>query len=292
MVDGYGTQTLNNSSFSGNSAGNGGGSIYRAHALYFTINYCAISGNSARNGGGIYDDGSGYLEGSAWMTINSSTLNGNSGATGGGIFNDGEERGDTHLKITNSTISENTATYGGGLANNGSDGFYVSVQISSTTFNSNSATKVGGNIYNVGQAGQDTVIVTVTNTILKSGPFGGNIFDDSHTVSSLGYDLSNDGCGGFLMGPGDQTNTEPMLGPLQNNGGPTLTHALLPGSPAINAGDPNFIPPPSYDQRGPGFDRVVNGRIDIGSFEVQGPARMPAPGRNPTLRPRPTLHAR
>ena len=68
-----------------------------------------------------------------------------------------------------------------------------------------------------------------------------------------------------------------MLGPLQDNGGPTFTHALLPGSPAINAGDPSFTPPPFYDQRGPGFDRVVNGRIDIGSFEVQGPTPTPTP---------------
>ena len=56
---------------------------------------------------------------------------------------------------------------------------------------------------------------------------------------------------------------------MQDNGGPTFTHKLLPGSPAINAGDPNFTPPPFFDQRGPGFDRVVNGRIDKGSFEVQ-----------------------
>jgi hypothetical protein len=60
-----------------------------------------------------------------------------------------------------------------------------------------------------------------------------------------------------------------MLGPLQDNGGPTFTHALLRRSPAINAGDPNFTPPPSNDQRGPGFRRVRNGRIDIGSYEVQ-----------------------
>jgi hypothetical protein len=165
------------------------------------------------------------------------------------------------------------ANYGGGLTNNGDDGFYVSVQISSTTFSSNSATQVGGNIYNTGQAGGDTVILTLTNTILKSGRLGGNIFDESGTVLSLGYNLSNDGCGGFLTGPGDQTDTEPMLGRLQNNGGPTLTHALLPGSPAVNAGDPNFAPPPSYDQRGAGFDRSANGRIDKGSFEVQQPAR-------------------
>jgi len=60
-----------------------------------------------------------------------------------------------------------------------------------------------------------------------------------------------------------------LLGPLQDNGGSTFTHELLSGSPAIDAGDPNFTPPPFFDQRGPGFDRVVNSRIDIGSFEVQ-----------------------
>jgi PKD repeat protein len=60
-----------------------------------------------------------------------------------------------------------------------------------------------------------------------------------------------------------------MLGPLQDNGGPTFTHKLLTGSPAINAGNPNFTPPPFYDQRGPGFDRVRDGRVDIGAFEVQ-----------------------
>jgi hypothetical protein len=67
-----------------------------------------------------------------------------------------------------------------------------------------------------------------------------------------------------------------MLGPLQNNGGPTFTHALSPGSPAIDTGDPNFTPPPFYDQRGPGFERAFNGRIDIGSFEAQ-PTPTPTP---------------
>jgi hypothetical protein len=76
---------------------------------------------------------------------------------------------------------------------------------------------------------------------------------------------------GALNATGDSVNTDPKLDPngLQDNGGPTATIALQPGSPAIDAGDPNFTPPPSYDQRGPGFPRVVNGRIDIGAFEVQ-----------------------
>jgi len=97
------------------------------------------------------------------------------------------------------------------------------------------------------------------------------------TVTSLGYNLSSDaaggdgttGPGGFLNATGDIRNTDPQLGPLQGNGGPTFTHALLTGSPAIDAGDPNFTPPPFYDQRGTPFVRVANGRIDIGSFEVQ-----------------------
>ena len=68
--------------------------------------------------------------------------------------------------------------------------------------------------------------------------------------------------------------------PQQNNRGPTFTHALLPGSPAIDAGDPSFTPPPYFDQRGLPFVRVVNGRIDIGSLE--------APRQRPTPIPRST----
>ena len=98
---------------------------------------------------------------------------------------------------------------------------------------------------------------------------GENIFNNGGTVTSHGYNISSDNGGGYLNGPGDQINTDPLLGPLQNNGGPTLTHAPLPGSPAIDAGDPSFTPPPFNDQRGCPFDRVFNGRIDIGSVETQ-----------------------
>jgi hypothetical protein len=111
--------------------------------------------------------------------------------------------------------------------------------------------------------------VEIGNTILNAGGSGVNISNGGGTVISLGYNLSSDNGGGFLTGPGDQINTDPLLGPLQDNGGPTFTHELLPGSPAIDAGDPSFTPPPFFDQRGPGFDRVVNGRVDKGSFEVQ-----------------------
>jgi len=163
---------------------------------------------------------------------------------GGGIFNVG------NLTVTNSTISDNTASVGGGAVYNDS----------------------GGQTAQIG------------DTVLNAGASGGTIFNNGGTVTSLGYNLASDDGGGVLTGPGDQINTDPVLGPLQDNGGPTFTHALLPGSPAIDAGHPNFTPPPFNDQRGTGYPRMLNGRIDIGSFEVQPP--------RPTPRPRPTPHPR
>ena len=172
------------------------------------------------------------------------------------------------------------------------DGFAegsASLTLSYSTLSGNSATQ-GGGVYNQGTFAKG--LVSLANTILNEGAAGENIYNDQGTVASLAYNLSSDDGGGYLTGPGDHINTDPMLGPLQNNGGPALTHALLPASPAINAGDPNFTPPPLFDQRGPGFDRVVNDRLDIGSFEVQTPAPSPTPRPTPASRPRPTPYHR
>src|SRR5207248_2878598 len=122
----------------------------------------------------------------------------------------------------------------------------------------------------------------IGNTILKTGDSGENLYSNGDGgVTSLGYNISSDNGNGYLIGPGDQINTDPVLGPLQDNGGPTFTHELLQGSPAINAADPNFTPPPFFDQRGPDFWRVRNGRIDVGSFEVQA-GSTPSPTPTPT----------
>src|SRR5436853_776200 len=135
-------------------------------------------------------------------------------------------------------------------------------------------------------------VLDIGNTVLKAAVSGVNLdIAKLATVTSHGYNVSSDDAGGFFTGPGDQINTDPLLGPLQDNGGPTFTHALLPSSPAIDAGDPNFTPPPFFDQRGPGFNRVVNGRIDKGSFEVQaGSTPTPTATATPTatLPPSPT----
>ena len=197
---------------------------------------------------------------------------------GGGVYNYGGT-----LTVTNSTISGNGVNVpdpsgGGGGVYNSAGG---TLAVTNSTFSGNLAPPAqGGAIFNAAQA-------TVGDAVLNAGTSGGTIFNNGGTVTSIGYNLASDDGGGVLTGPGDQINTDPMLGPLQDNGGPTFTHALLPGSPAINAGDPNFTPPPFFDQRGPRYHRVFNGRIDVGSFEVQ-PSPVPTPRPRPTPHPRPT----
>ena len=160
--------------------------------------------------------------------------------------------------------------------------------VSNSTISGNSATGNGASIYNTQAGGSATL--ELSNAILNTGISGENIFNDGGTVTSHGYNLSSDDGGGYLTASGDQINTDPLLGPLQDNGGPTFTHALLPGSPAIDTGDPSFTPPPFYDQRGPDFWRVRNDRIDVGSLEVQtGSTPTPPPTATPTPTPTPLL---
>jgi len=209
-----------------------------------------MNGN-AGYGGGIYN----FF---TTLTITNSTISGNFSGSGGGIVNDSGT-----LIIDNSTISGNGP--GGGILmfSSLSDDFPAgAVTITNSTFSDNA----GGGI-NIDSNTREAL--TIGNTILKAGSI--HIYGyGSVPPTSLGYNLSDDGGGGVLTGPGDRINTDPLLGPLQDNGGPTFTHALLCNSPAINAGNPSFTSPPDYDQRGIGFPRVVNGRIDIGAFEVQG----------------------
>jgi len=225
-------------------------------------------------GGGILNEGS-------TLSVINCVVSGNSTDSTGGGISDGFMTGST-LMIESSTLSGNYAgDYGGGIENSGT------VTINNSTLSGNTGEFAGGGIYNT-RTSAGAAVVEIGTTILKRGASGQNIGNNSGTVTSRGYNLSSDDGGGYLTGPGDQINTDPLLGPLQDNGGPTLTHALLAGSPAIDAGDPNFIPPPSTDQRGCPFDRVFNGRIDIGSFETQPPRRpCSTPRPRPTPQPRP-----
>ena len=268
ILNSGGTLVITNSVVTDNLAGvpdpfalGYGGGILNDGTL--TITNSTISNNQAdQSGGGIENGGT--------LTINSSTISGN-GAIGG---HDGQPWGQGggisgNVTFSNSTLSGNYASLsGGGLNGTGT--------ISNSTLSDND----GGGISVSGT-------LEIGNTVLNAGTSGPNISNNGGMVVSHGYNVSSDDAAGYLTGPGDQINTDPMLGPLQDNGGPTSTHALLPGSPAIDTGDPNFTPPPLYDQRDSPFVRVFNNRIDVGSFEVQPQRRVtPTPRPHPTPAPR------
>ena len=266
---------INNSSVTNNS----GAGIYN-DALGDGIATLNITGSSLTNnsGGAIYSRG--WLctfcpHGTATVQITDSSITGNgSTPNGGAIYSDTGLPGPTTVSLTNSTVSGNAGA-----------GMYISIEAAALVSNSTISGNSEGGIYTeLGAPTGGSIVVNSTmndnhveiwnggadikDTIFNVSSGGHSIVSDGfNTIMSDGYNVSSDDGAGYLNAPGDQINTDPVLGPLQDNGGFTLTHALLPGSPAINAGDPSFTPPPFYDQRGPGYDRVRGGRIDVGSFE-------------------------
>ena len=226
-----------------------------------------ISGNSVGKTGGPSGEGGGvhtYQQGGKTpgnLTVINSTISGNFAFSAGG----GIACGFSGLTVINSTISGNSAgAYGGGIA----DGS-LGLMVVNSTVSGNLAATCGGICGGT---------VEIGNTILNANA-SGNI---AGTVTSHGYNVCSDDAGGLLTAPGDQINTDPLIGPLQDNGGPTFTHLPLAGSPAIDAGDPNFSPPPSHDQRGPCYYRVFGRHIDIGSVETQPRPRCVTPAPRPS----------
>jgi predicted outer membrane repeat protein len=141
--------------------------------------------------------------------------------------------------------------------------------VTDCTFSGNSANHDlfgGGGIYNAG-----TSRLRLRNTLVaeNSAQSGGPDVDGA--LTSFGHNLIGIGDGGSGYASTDLVGTsanpiDPKLGPLQDNGGPTWTLALLPGSPAIGAG---ALTDMEWDQRGPGYARSVNGTTDIGAYEIQ-----------------------
>jgi hypothetical protein len=133
-------------------------------------------------------------------------------------------------------------------------------------------TLIAGNF----QGATGTTRDDVSGPLDPSGDY--NLIGDGTGMTGL-----SNGVNGNLVGSADNP-IDPQLGPLDDNGGPTLTHALLSGSPAIDAGNNAYAT--DWDQRGPGYPRIVNGIIDIGAFEVQQDGGS-APGRfsRPAIKP-------
>ena len=187
---------------------------------------------------------------------------------GGAVFNAGQ------LTINNSTLAGNSAYYyGGGIFNNAYGG--GTLTINNSTLSGNSA-NTGGGIYIHPNNQHGTAILQ--NSVLANNSSGGNC---SGSISSNGYNMSSDDSCNF-SNSGDRNDTNPLLGPLQNNGGPTQTMALLPGSPAIDAGNPSGCTDGNghlltTDQRGmPRPDSEDTGGCDMGAYESQtGPSTRP-----------------
>jgi hypothetical protein len=243
--NGTGTVNLINSALSQNSAGAGGGISNNSTGTVNITNSTLSSNSSSGMGGGINNNSTGTVN------IIVSTLTNNSGAGGGGINNDNTGA----INLFNCTVVDNSAlvTSGGGIRN------------------------------------VTTGSVQPRNSIiaLNTGPTGPDL---SGAFSSQGCNLigKNDGSTGFLNGSNcdrvgsNASPLDPLLGPLQNNGGPTQTRAPLPASPALNGGSNGLLPadtfdldddsntaePIPFDQRGPGFARIINGNVDKGAVEV------------------------
>ncbi len=241
--------------------GGRGGGIWSSGST--TIEYTTIEENWAYSGGDYTSAEGGGIYTSGAMTISHSTISDNVSTSGGGspytfAYGGGIYVSGSHLTISNSTVFYNRAEvdfYGGG------GGIYVAG--SATITHSTIAENFEG-IENVGS-------VTMRNSIVASNSYR----DLTGTLASSGYNLIGNSNGGSGFVPSDILNVDPMLGPLADNGGPTLTMALLPGSPAIDSGTNQMAP--EWDQRGPGFPRIVNGTIDRGAFEVQSTPAPTAP---------------
>jgi hypothetical protein len=229
--------------FSGNQATMNGGGIYNANGTV-TLQNLTIMDNQAANGAGVYQSGGSTTIGNSLFHRNGSTNH------GGGVYNVSGA-----LSLTNVTFSGNIASYGGGLYNS-DQSIHMNV-----TYYLNQA-DIGGAIFNSAGSNQ------LTNTIL-AGSLSRDATSDSlncdnagTAVASNGYNLASDNsCA--LTNTADQPATDPILGPLQDNGGTTYTHDLLPGSPAIDAGTDAGCP--ATDQRGK--PRPLGASCDIGAVE-------------------------
>ncbi len=263
---------INGRAMGAGTAGGGGGILNDRATL--TIRDCTLSGNEAAGGGGAIHN---LAEtGGAALTVISSTMSGNiAGGSGGAILSGGA--GSATLTIVNSTLSGNAAGHrGGGISNEGALGT-ATLTVLNCTLSGNTAI-AGGGITTDNAAGNGTL--TIENTIFARGTTGPNYSGLASTViSSRGRNLSDDQSASAFAA---RVLSLP-LGPLADNGGPTKTHALVPGNPAIDAGDNSILaqfpanagPEQSLlnDQRGPGYPRLLAGTsgvalVDIGAFEL------------------------
>lgn len=265
-----GVLTVSGSVFEGNSATSAGGALFSGgntgvsassqFDVMAAIRDSSLSNNVAGNGGAISSHSPLFIE-STTVDNNLATRNGQ----GGGI--ELQSSIFSSLQMINSTVSGNYGRYGGGISSSlGSNSFH-SMEVNNSTITNNHADIQGGglSLSSVGGPG-------VSNSIIANNTVGNPTFvgvgpDIRGTLTSAGNNLIGDDSGilgGLLIS--DLINVSPQLGPLADNEGATQTHALLPGSPAIDAA--NALTAAALDQQG--ISRPQGAAADIGSFELTG----------------------
>ena len=234
-----------------------GGGIANSSGGNLTLNNSVISFNTATStGGGFNTDGT--------LTLNNSTVRNNSAiVSGGGISNGGTVANGGGVTLNNSTVSNNTANNGGGIDNGTfNNGSRVTLNSSTLSNNSNSLRNLG-----------TSTITTLNNSIIANSTSGSDCLRTSGTINAS-YSLIEQNLTCVNGTNSNNLTGDPNLGPLQNNGGTTFTHALLPGSIAIDAGNSTL----TTDQRGmmrpvndPNSPNGTGNLADIGAFEIQAP---------------------
>jgi predicted outer membrane repeat protein len=271
-----GALSVTSTTFSGNSApsatGTSGGAINSSGSL--SVSFSTFTGNSGQEGGGIFNQSTG-----AAATITDSTFSGNTATTYGGGAIVGVQ-GTTNVVRDTFSGNKSTGSDGGGAID-----VDAAVTVTNSTFNGNTATAEGGAIVNFG-----TTAITWSTISGNSAPFGADLYNQAgHSMTAGESIVANGGgggnCGGgqpvtdggynidsgtscrFAAAHGSMSDTDPDLGPLADNGGPTQTMALAADSPAVNA-VPVTVPGCSggTDQRG--VSRPQGPACDIGAYEL------------------------
>lgn len=285
MYNSYNNTTLNNVTFIGNRATgtemwyDGGGGMFNDASGPSLTDVTFINNSAVVNGGGMFNLVTCY-GGSANPSLNNTVFSGNSAVNGGGMYND-----NSCPILTNVTLSGNTASNNGGgmYIYNGSDPILTNM-----TFSGNTAVNRGGGVYVNGGSHPEFTNSTITGNTAASG--GGLFNDDSDLWNEvyfwnsilwgntggqiialdihiwIWHSVVQDGFGSTWP---TNTTADPLLGPLADNGGFSLTHTLGTGSSAIDTADPGYCP--AFDQRD--FPRPMDGDgdgapiCDIGAVE-------------------------
>jgi len=265
----------------GNAGAQGAGGGIAVFIANLNLTDSAVVGNTSGSGSGGIDI-TAFSGHDSVITITRSTISGN---TSGAIFNEGS------LTVTNSTIGGNTVTgggFGGGIRAASGTTAVMNSTISNNVAISGAQVAIQGGISAAGGS------VSLQNTIVAGNTRSDSTAADvTGAVTSLGHNLIGNTSGGSGFVASDLVNVNPLLGPLQNNGGPTQTQALLPVSPALDAVPTTGAGCPGADQRS--VSRPQGGSCDIGAYELAVTTyvdvRAPASGYGTQAFPFPTIGA-